>query len=87
MITSFPRRWGRITQDESGVHKSLRDKLIYDPNLKGENKNVKNIEEVYDLATLILDQCSKVFFETAGKEDRRPEMLDIFANAIGEVVS
>ncbi|PNP51118.1 hypothetical protein THARTR1_08180 [Trichoderma harzianum] len=75
IITSFPRRWGRNKPDSSGVHKSLRQIL-------GKRKRIRSI---YHLATLIIDQCSKVFFDRTQPTDDRPEVMDLFAQAIGTV--
>ncbi|KAL7947725.1 hypothetical protein V8C42DRAFT_315409 [Trichoderma barbatum] len=75
IITSFPRRWGRNKPDSSGVHKSLRKIL-------GKRKHIRSI---YHLATLIIDQCSKVFFDRTQPTDDRPEVMDLFAQAIGTV--
>ncbi|KAH0531752.1 hypothetical protein TsFJ059_000543 [Trichoderma semiorbis] len=75
IITSFPRRWGRNKPDSSGVHKSLRQIL-------GKRKRIRSI---YHLATLIIDQCSKVFFDRTQPMDDRPEVMDLFAQAIGTV--
>ncbi|OPB38524.1 hypothetical protein A0O28_0016300 [Trichoderma guizhouense] len=36
-------------------------------------------------ATLIIDQCSKVFFDRTQPTDDRPEVMDLFAQAIGTV--
>jgi hypothetical protein len=76
VITSFPRRWGRKKSDPSGVYKSIRDKLVAQPEL----------DNVYDMATMMIDQCSRVFFDRAIPKDNRPEVMDIFSNAIGKVV-
>ncbi|UKZ69360.1 uncharacterized protein TrAtP1_010368 [Trichoderma atroviride] len=75
IITSFPRRWGRNKPDSSGVHKSLRQILA----------KKKDIRSVYHLALLIIDQCSKVFFDRTQPTDDRPEVMDLFAQAIGAV--
>jgi hypothetical protein len=37
-------------------------------------------------ALLIIDQCSKVFFDRTQPTDDRPEVMDLFAQAIGAVV-
>jgi hypothetical protein len=34
-----------------------------------------------------MDQCSMVFFDRTKLKDDRPQVLDIFANAIANVVS
>ncbi|KAF7897210.1 hypothetical protein EAF00_005438 [Botryotinia globosa] len=77
IITSFPRRLGRNKPDSSGVHKCIRDRL--------ENIRPGQINSVYDLALLIINECSMVFFDRTKPTDKRPEVLDIFSNAIGYV--
>jgi hypothetical protein len=77
IITSFPRRWGRNKPDPSGVHKSLRERL--------ESTPEEEIQSVYDLALIIIDQCSRVFFDRTKPLDQRPEVMDLFASAIGSV--
>ncbi|KAH7390185.1 hypothetical protein BKA64DRAFT_116535 [Cadophora sp. MPI-SDFR-AT-0126] len=77
ILTSFPRRWGRNKPDPSGVHKSLRDRLQHLP--EGQ------IQSIYDLALIIIDQCSRVFFDRTKPLDQRPEVMDLFASAIGNV--
>jgi hypothetical protein len=44
------------------------------------------IRSIYDLALIIIDECSKVFFDRAKTADRQPQMMDLFAEAIGKVV-
>lgn len=36
---------------------------------------------------IIMDQCSRVFFDRTQPLDQRPEVMDLFAAAIGTVVS
>jgi len=79
IISSFPRRWGRNKPDWSGVHKGIRARL--DHLREGE------IQSVYDMALLIMNQCSTVFFDRTKPVDERPEVLDIFSNALSHVVS
>ena len=38
-------------------------------------------------ALIIIDQCSRVFFDRTKPLDQRPEVMDLFASAIGHVVS
>lgn len=78
IISSFPRRWGRNKPDWSGVHKGIRARL--DHLREGE------IQSVYDMALLIMNQCSTVFFDRSKPVDERPEVLDIFSNALSHVV-
>ncbi|KAI1752983.1 hypothetical protein F4782DRAFT_540010 [Xylaria castorea] len=74
IITSFPRRWGRNKPDPSGVHKSLRERL-----------EQEEISSIHHLALIIIDQCSRVFFDRTKSLDQRPEVMDLFASAIGYV--
>jgi hypothetical protein len=73
----FPRRWRRNKPDPSGVHKSLRERL--------ESTPEEEIQSIYDLALIIIDQCSSVFFDRTKPLDQRPEVMDLFASAIGGV--
>ena len=45
------------------------------------------IRSVFDLAIIIIDQCSRVFFDRTKSTDLQPQVMDTFANAIGRVVS
>ncbi|KAK7917394.1 hypothetical protein PG985_011002 [Apiospora marii] len=76
IITSFPRRWGRNKPDPSGVHKSLRERFEAHP---------EDIRSIHHLALIIVDQCSRVFFDRTKPLDQRPEVMDIFASAIAHV--
>jgi hypothetical protein len=101
IITSFPRRYGYNKHDLSGVHRSIRERLGF------ARKN--QIRSVYDLALIILDECSNTFFDriktsvsvvrkfhertskrfhvTDTTQDSQPQVIDIFSEAIGNVVS
>ncbi|KAH8755429.1 hypothetical protein F5883DRAFT_687175 [Diaporthe sp. PMI_573] len=76
IITCFPRRWGRNKPDASGVSHGLRETLL---RMGGE------IQSVYHLALLVMDQCSKVFFDASAPLDDRPQVMDFFADAIRTV--
>ncbi|KAK8099527.1 uncharacterized protein PG998_012768, partial [Apiospora kogelbergensis] len=76
IITSFPRRWGRNKPDPSGVHKSLRERFEARP---------VEIRSIQHLALMIIDQCSRVFFDRTRPRDQRPEVMDLFASAIAHV--
>lgn len=78
IISFFPRRWGRNKPDSSGVHKGIRARL--------EHIRSGEIQSAYDLALLIMNQCSTVFFDRTKPIDVRPQVLDIFANAIAHIV-
>jgi hypothetical protein len=45
------------------------------------------VRSVFDLAIIIIDQCSRVFFDRTKSTDLQPQVMDAFANAIGKVVS
>ncbi|KAE9371635.1 hypothetical protein N431DRAFT_441610 [Stipitochalara longipes BDJ] len=77
IISFFPRRWGRNKPDFSGVHRGIRSRL--------EHLRPGEIQSVYDLALIIMNQCSTVFFDRTKPADARPQVLDIFANAIADV--
>jgi len=77
VITAFPKRWGRNKLDDSGVHKSIRVRL--------NTAHKDGIKSVYHLALIIIDQCSRVFFDRTKSRDNRPEMLDLFGSAIGNM--
>ncbi|KAL1873161.1 hypothetical protein Daus18300_003980 [Diaporthe australafricana] len=76
IITSFSKRWGRNKPDSSGIHKSLRDRLA---------QNDCKIMSAWHLAFIIMDQCSNVFFDRTKPLDQRPEVMDIFAETLGNV--
>lgn len=76
IISAFPRRWGRNKPDPSAVHRAIRDHLgSIDPS---------QINSIYDFALIIIDECSKVFFDRT-KPDLRPEMVDIYSSAISKI--
>lgn len=79
IITLFPKRYGANKNDGSGVHKSIRARL------KSTQKN--QIRSVFDLALIIIDECSNTFFDRTKTPDRQPQVLDTFAEAIGNIVS
>lgn len=55
IITAFPKRYGLNKQDPSGLHKSIRFRL--NSLKKGQ------IKTVFDVALIILDELTKVFFD------------------------
>ena len=77
IISAFPRRWGRNKPDPSAVHRAIRDHL--------GTIDQSQITSIYDLALIIIDECSKVFFDRT-KPDLRPEVVDIFSSAISNIV-
>lgn len=42
---------------------------------------------MYDLALIVIDECSKVFFDQTKPLDQRPEVVDLFSSAISKIVS
>ena len=78
ILTFFPRRYGFNRKDASGVHKAITRRLA---------DNSKGISTVFDLAIVILSECTQVFFNRAQSVDRQPKVLDLFSEAIGRVVS
>ncbi|KAK3906126.1 hypothetical protein C8A05DRAFT_12118 [Staphylotrichum tortipilum] len=77
VITSFPKRYGFNKSDSSGVHKSIRSRL--------RNARKNQFRSVYDIALVILDECSNTFFDRAKPADSQPQVLSIFSDAIGNV--
>ncbi|KAK2008446.1 hypothetical protein LZ32DRAFT_592108 [Colletotrichum eremochloae] len=77
IITSFPKRYGTNKSDPSGVHNSIRTRI------KNARKN--QIRSVFDVALIILDECSNTFFDRTKTKDRQPQVLDIFAESIGNL--
>lgn len=79
LITCFPKRYGANKQDFSGVHKSIRTSL--------DNLGSNHIRTVFDLALIVLDECTTTFFNRAKSRDGRPQVIDEFSRAIGKIVS
>lgn len=77
VISCFPRRWGKNKPDPSAVHKSIRARLQY--------VRPGEITSAYDLALMIVDECSRVFFDRAKTDDRKPNLVDLFACAIRDL--
>lgn len=80
IITCFPKRYGTNKQDPSGVHRSIRARL--------EDRNgLEQVRSVFDLALIIIDECSNTFFNRTKTSDLQPQLIDEFSNAIGNIVS
>ncbi|KAI0183039.1 hypothetical protein EV127DRAFT_353590 [Xylaria flabelliformis] len=77
LITCFPRRYGANKQDYSGVHKSIRTSL--------ENLGSNQIRTVFELALIVLDECTMTLFDRTKSLDRRPQVIDEFSKAIGKI--
>ncbi|KAG7140614.1 hypothetical protein HYQ45_002667 [Verticillium longisporum] len=41
--------------------------------------------KIFDLGLLVIDECSNTFFDRARKNDRQPQVIDQFSEAIGNV--
>ena len=81
ILTCFPRRYGVPRKDPSGVHHSVRKRL------KDQTNSSNHVRSVFDLALIILDECFDTFFDRQKKPDKRPQVMDIFSESIGDVVS
>lgn len=83
ILTCFPQRYGMASgrADPSGVHQSIRNRMR-------DRRNISNeVTSAFDLAMIILDECSDAAFDGASTGDMRPRVLDIFGASIGDVVS
>ena len=81
ILTCFPQRTGAGRKDPSGVHYSIRARL------KDQSNPANHVRSVFDLALIILRQCFDTFFDRTITPDKRPQVLDIFSESIGGVVS
>ncbi|KAK3354036.1 hypothetical protein B0T25DRAFT_224469 [Lasiosphaeria hispida] len=77
IITSFPRRWGKNRPDPSAVHKALRLRFKY--------ASQGQISSAYDVALMIVDECSRVFFDRASNDSRKPNLIDLFTGAVRDL--
>ncbi|KAK4446027.1 hypothetical protein QBC34DRAFT_470608 [Podospora aff. communis PSN243] len=77
VISCFPRRFGKNRPDPSAVHKTLRQRF--------RQIRPGEISSAYDLALLIVDECSRVFFDRARTDDRTPNLVELFAGAIRDL--
>ncbi|KAK0642224.1 hypothetical protein B0T16DRAFT_381461 [Cercophora newfieldiana] len=77
VISCFPRRFGKNRPDPSAVHKTLRERF--------RQIRPGEICSAYDLALLIVDECSRVFFDRARAYDRTPNLVELFAGAIRDL--
>ncbi|KAI1080947.1 hypothetical protein F5B20DRAFT_84801 [Whalleya microplaca] len=78
IITCFPKRYGANKQDPSGVHKSIRVRL--------QDSGKGQIRSVFDLALIIIDECSNTFFDRTRTVDPQPQVIDTFSTAIGNIM-
>ncbi|GAW18595.1 hypothetical protein ANO14919_080730 [Xylariales sp. No.14919] len=76
IITCFPKRYGANKNDASGIHKSIRSRV----------EEIGSVHTVFELGLIILDECSKTFFDRTKTLDRRPQAIDEFSKAIGNIM-
>lgn len=81
ILTCFPQRYGMSDKDPSGVHQSIRTRV------KTRNNTDNQVRSLFDLALIILDECFSTFFNRTRTADKRPQVMDMFAESIGRVVS
>jgi hypothetical protein len=77
VISCFPRRWGNNRPDPSALHKSIKMRL--------QSARRDDITSAYDIALLVIDECSRVFFDRARPNARVPNMVEMFADSIRHV--
>lgn len=80
ILTCFPQRYGMSYKDDSGVHQSIRTRV------KTRSNPDNHVRSIFDLALIILDECFNTFFNRARTADKRPQVMDMFAESIGRVV-
>jgi hypothetical protein len=82
ILTCFPKRWGiGGRKDPSGVFQSISKRI------QGPLDSSNRIYSVYDLGLIILEECFDTFFDKTNMPDRRPQIMDIFAESIGQVMN
>lgn len=86
-VANGTNRYGANKNDISGVHKSIR--------LRVGQGRPEQVKSVFDLALIILDECSNTFFDrTRDSHDgyhrtthsKQPQVLEAFSEAIGNIV-
>ena len=81
ILTCFPGRYGVGKKDPSGVHHSIRRRM------KEQSNSANNLRSVFDLGLIVLEECFDTFFDRTKTPDGRPQILDMFAESIGKIVS
>ncbi|RYP08495.1 hypothetical protein DL765_008754 [Monosporascus sp. GIB2] len=74
IITCFPKRYG-VDHDLSGVNEAVRMRL----------REVRHFRSVFDIALIVLDECSNTFFSRMKDATEQPRVLDAFSEAIKNV--
>lgn len=80
ILTCFPQRYGMSEKDPSGVHQAIRTRV------KTRSNPDNHVRSIFDLALIILDECFDAFFNRTRTADKRPQVMDVFAESIGRVV-
>ncbi|KAI0111178.1 hypothetical protein GGR51DRAFT_557585 [Nemania sp. FL0031] len=75
IITCFPKRYGLHGRDPSGVFEAIQSRL----------DRGRSIHSVFEIAQIILDECSNTFFDRMKDTSGQPQVLDIFSEAIRNV--
>ncbi|KAI0599766.1 hypothetical protein F4775DRAFT_549780 [Biscogniauxia sp. FL1348] len=78
IITCFPKRYGTNKHDHSGVHKAIRLRL--------QDNGPDQIRSVFDLALIIIDECSNMFFDRTKTTGKQPQVIDTFSKAIANIM-
>lgn len=77
VISSFPRRSTNAHGGDNSGQKSIRRRL---------DAEEHTIRSSFDLALVILQQCSTSFSDPKKSQDRQHQLLDVFAEAVGAIV-
>ena len=80
ILTCFPRRYGIVGTDHSGVHHTLMTRL------RNRFEHENRARSVWELGLIIIRGCFNTIFERTSKLDARPAVMDIFAESMGKVV-
>lgn len=76
IITCFPDEHGNNAYDASAVHKAIRVAL----------EESRQIRTVFDLALIIISECSNTCFDRLKVGDGQLRLLDVFSKAIWKIV-
>ncbi|KAI8631634.1 hypothetical protein F5Y19DRAFT_400989 [Xylariaceae sp. FL1651] len=75
IITFFPQRYGVSGRDPSGIFESVQQRL----------SRGKPVQSVFDIAHTVFDECSNSLFDLKEDSSGRPQVLDIFSEAVRNV--
>lgn len=80
IITCFPECYGSDTKQRlSSVHRAIRMRL--------QDDGPGQVRSVYDLALIILGECSSTLFDRSKKIDRPPQVINEYSKVIWICVS